>query len=1591
MLLRSINTAPPLKISFYHKLALCVCLWLAWFSPHVFAADVIVWGVAHTDLDISTNTSGEFYIEVEFYDEYDGTYVGSSGVLNPGTHPSGETWQMTGGGEGDAANGINYTVRSIGGNWTASGSGFVDYDNPNIYCHFRAGSSPTPTPIPGANIKPTDKKEGGNECDKSVGMARYSVHSKEVSLNVQDTPVSYAPPRGPAVDFTVTYNQREDQQPATFTHSNLGSRWTFNWLSYVTDDPATQLPTTPVFLAGGGAEIYAFNSSTQTFGSDPQSHATLVRTGSDSYEKRLPDGSKQVFGLSDGATAYPRRIFMTQSIDPAGDSVTIGYDSNKRITTITDALGQVTILAYELAGDSLKVTKVTDPFGRFASFEYTNGKLTKITDTIGIQSEFGYVSGTDSINALTTPYGTTTFVSGESGASRWIDITDPLGGKERVEYRDQAPGIGATEAGAVVPSGFTSANANLDVRNTFYWSKKALSLYPPVNGVYDYTKAKITHWLLTPDGSATSGIAASEKMPLENRVWYSHLGQSDYFHAGPSAKPSQIARVLDDGSSQLWQHEYNSLGNATKATGPLGRVTSYTYATNEIDLLTVYQRRPGGASTDPSGAAADKLAGYTYNSAHQPLTATDAAAQTTTYTYNAFGQIETVTNAKNETTTYAYGPVTNVPTGYLASITSPPFGGSSAVTSFGYDTANRVRTVKRMPDDYTTTTDYDNLDRAIKVTYPDTTFQEFKYTDNVTAAMTLDLTGTRDRRARWTYHRYNANRQMISVKDPLNRETLYGWCTCGALESITDPRLKVTTFVRDLQSRVTSKIFYDTKSISYVYENTTSRLKSMTDALNQTTNYQYFSDDTLQQVSYTNAIRATPTVTYTYDPNYNRLSTRVDGSGTTTYSYHAITATPPPGAGQLQSVDGPLLNDTITYGYDELGRVISRSLNGIASSVSFDALGRPGTSNNALGQFTRGYDGVTARLQTLTFPNGQSTAYSYFDNNTDRRLQTLQSFGTGGTNVWKHDYTYDDEGQIQTWAKQLGANSSVTGSYIHDLADQLTSASNATIGGSLPANFSYGYDFGSNRTSDNTGSYSINDVNQITNAGFTYDFNGNQTSDGVRSFEWDAANRLARIIYPANQGWTELTYDGLGRRSKVLEKDKDGNLQRQAQFIWQGMEIAEERNGSNAVIRRFLPDGIVDPQALSPNSKLFYSRDHLGSVRSLTNENGILLGTLDYDPSGRISRAPVPANDTSQGPVITGAVSRLSHGAAGSFDVELPLSGVAGIEMRRAYGNHTMVLTFDRPVASATGASVVAGVGTVGTPTFSGNTATVPLTGLADRQTVTLELSNVAATGGGTAVKVSVAMSLLMGDVNQDGTATVEDVTLVRSSSGTVPNSTTFKRDVTLDGVILSGDITLVRNSQNQGGSLFPLVAYTGHYYHARSGLYLAPYRAYSPTIGRWLSRDPIGERGGLNLYGYVLNNPVDLWDPTGENPVAGALIGLGLGGPVGAVIGAGIGTGIVVIGGAAVVDWWRNRPSPPPQVDSTGFPPGYWPGDRGAEEWGRRNDVDPREARGRFHGIKQGCPGSKPKDKYGVNPETGDVIDPEGENAGNLGEVKSK
>jgi len=70
---------------------------------------------------------------------------------------------------------------------------------------------------------------------------------------------------------------------------------------------------------------------------------------------------------------------------------------------------------------------------------------------------------------------------------------------------------------------------------------------------------------------------------------------------------------------------------------------------------------------------------------------------------------------------------------------------------------------------------------------------------------------------------------------------------------------------------------------------------------------------------------------------------------------------------------------------------------------------------------------------------------------------------------------------------------------------------------------------------------------------------------------------------------------------------------------------------------------------------------------------------------------------------------------------------------------------------------------------------------------------------------------------------------------------------------------------RSESGSLgHNAFTYTGREYHENSGLYYYRARFYDPAIGRFITQDPIGHLGGLNLYAYVGNDSINWVDPWG-------------------------------------------------------------------------------------------------------------------------------
>jgi RHS repeat-associated protein len=1203
-------------------------------------------------------------------------------------------------------------------------------------------------------------------------MAQYRIHSMIVALNITDEPVGYSPPVGGAVAFQVSYHQREVFQPQVPAYGNLGPKWTYDWLAFVEDNPDPTHLNDPVnaYLRLGGQETYAVNPATGLYAPHARSRAVVVRTSQTpiTYERRLPDGSIELYAQSDNAPAVPRKVYLTSWADPQGNTVSLTYDGLK-VTGVTDAIGQVTTISYDLPGDPLKITKVTDPYGRFATFEYNGqGQLQKITDVIGIASSFTYGTG-DFITELITPYGTTHFATGIGPPAqlRWIEATDPLGAIERVEFRHVAPGT--TDSESPAPVGITIHNGNLALRNTFFWSKRASALDPRHR---DYKKAVLIHWLHDAGLGPASGIKESEKRPLERRVWYSYPQQgAPYMAGGFTAAPAMVARVLDDGTTQLYQYEYNTKGKVLKETDPVGRETRYTYGTGS----TPDPDQANGTGVDllktevKNGANYELISSATYNAQHQPLTSTDAAGQTTTSTYlsDGSGLLETVvTPARNghdgnpltvaeRTTTYEYYPA-NDPAAprRLKKITRPSVGGASGPSiTLVYDGYGRARTTTDS-DGYALITDYDALDRPTRITYPDGTYEETTYNR-------LDAEGHRDRLGRWNHLFHDALRRVRASRDASGRTVTREWCTCGSLDRLLDAAGNATKWDWDLQGRVTKETRSDGKFSEQTYEATTSRLKTVKDPKNQMRTFTYDLDGRVTGIGYTGAVIPTTNVTYSYrdlqglpDP-YGRLLRMSDATGTTAFTYHPAGVL---GATRLKSVDGPLTADLLEYTYDEMGLPKNRKLNGSANETTnaFDSLGRLRTRTTSLGDFTFTYEGVNSRTLSLVYPNGQRVDYAYFGNVNDHRLQEIHNKLAGGGTLSKFGYTYDVGGDIQTWSQQRGTNPTETFTFGYDRADQLTKASLSSSSGAILKSYGYGYDSAGNRT-----------------------------------------------VAAADASVTATTHNN---RNKIT-----------GQVVGGALPVAGLLNEPGTVAIN------AAPVPVSSDNRFAGTAPVSGGTQTFT------VSATDANGNTRSNTYQVPVTGAAGGPFGYDDNGNLNVQGSRTYDWDAENRLVA------VKDNGTTLVSYVYDGRGRRFQKIAGGV----TRTFLYDGAQLAEERLSSGGTIKYF--------DGPGIDQHLARQDQAGVVSyyaSDHLGSVGDVT--DSAGGVV-----VTRRYDPWGTLLAGSATAG-------------YAYTGRDWEPETGLYYYRARYYEPTLGRFLSEDPIGLSGGTNFYSYVYGDPTNLIDPLG-------------------------------------------------------------------------------------------------------------------------------
>jgi hypothetical protein len=168
---------------------------------------------------------------------------------------------------------------------------------------------------------------------------------------------------------------------------------------------------------------------------------------------------------------------------------------------------------------------------------------------------------------------------------------------------------------------------------------------------------------------------------------------------------------------------------------------------------------------------------------------------------------------------------------------------------------------------------------------------------------------------------------------------------------------------------------------------------------------------------------------------------------------------------------------------------------------------------------------------------------------------------------------------------------------------------------------------------------------------------------------------------------------------------------------------------------------------------------------------------------------------TTSGLTLLSAASRLTHGAAGTFDITMPLTGTSGVEDRSS-STYNAVFTFDAPVTSGE-VTVLSGTATVGAISFSGNSMTAQLTGVTSAEVVTLHVQNI---NGDGLPHGDVPFGFLTADVNANRIVDRPDQQQINTDKNQPVTSSNFRDDINLSGVVDRPDVQSVQT--NRGHSI---------------------------------------------------------------------------------------------------------------------------------------------------------------------------------------------
>jgi len=215
------------------------------------------------------------------------------------------------------------------------------------------------------------------------------------------------------------------------------------------------------------------------------------------------------------------------------------------------------------------------------------------------------------------------------------------------------------------------------------------------------------------------------------------------------------------------------------------------------------------------------------------------------------------------------------------------------------------------------------------------------------------------------------------------------------------------------------------------------------------------------------------------------------------------------------------------------------------------------------------------------------------------------------------DYTFDNNNNITQlingWRDTSSSWHSETESYSYDGLDRLISASCTSW------SHTYTYDKAGNRSGKDSITYTINSVNEVTalsdGTSFTYNDNGNITQkakgDDTRDYTYDYANRLTKVE-ENDSAIGEYVYDGDGKR---LQKTENSTT---TTYIYSGIYSIYEENSTGSACYVYGPTGLITKRTtINQESNIYYyHKDHLGSIRLVTDTSRNIIVASTYHPFG---------------------------------------------------------------------------------------------------------------------------------------------------------------------------------------------------------------------------------------------------------------------------------------------------------------------------------------------------------------------------------------